>query len=487
MKLKKVLAVTLAAVMTMSMAACGDDAAADNGAAAEGGGAAVDNGAADGTEAADAGAASTGAAEGDLSYANIKLGEDYTDLTATITLFNHRTDMDSADYGGKNWESYLADFNAVYPNITVEITTDTNYADDALTHLQSGDYETIMMIPQVDKADLSNYFISYGDLDTMKEQINYATTWEYGGEVYGVPSTATTQGIVYNKKVFEEAGVTELPKTPEEFLAALQAIKDNTDAIPLYTNYAAGWTMGAWDAYIGNNATGDTTYMNQKLVHTKDPFQNYGDDTHAYAVYKILYDAVAQGLIEDDYSTTDWEGCKGMINNGEIGCMVLGSWAYPQMEAGGPNAADIGYMPFPITVNGQQYASAGADYSYAINVNASADEQAAAMVFVKWMTEESGFSYNEDGLPVAKSITDTKLAFEGVTFLEDEPSVAGEEDLLNEMNSESELNINAGGNDKIQRIIEHAANGDMTFDEVMAEWNEAWSNAQESCGVEVTE
>lgn len=487
MKLKKVLAVTLAAVMTMSMAACGDDAAADNGAAAEGGGAAVDNGAADGTEAADAGAASTGAAEGDLSYANIKLGEDYTDLTATITLFNHRTDMDSADYGGKNWESYLADFNAVYPNITVEITTDTNYADDALTHLQSGDYETIMMIPQVDKADLSNYFISYGDLDTMKGQINYATAWEYGGEVYGVPSSATTQGIVYNKKVFEEAGVTELPKTPEEFLTALQAIKDNTDAIPLYTNYAAGWTMGAWDAYIGNNATGDTTYMNQKLVHTKDPFQDYGDDTHAYAVYKVLYDAVAQGLIEDDYSTTDWEGCKGMINNGEIGCMVLGSWAYPQMEAGGPNAADIGYMPFPITVNGQQYASAGADYSYAINVNASADEQAAAMVFVKWLTEESGYSYNEDGLPVAKSITDTKLAFDGVTFLEDEPSVAGEEDLLNEMNSESELNINAGGNDKIQKIIEHAANGDMTFDEVMAEWNEAWSDAQEVCGVEVTE
>lgn len=39
-----------------------------------------------------------------------------------------------------------------------------------------------------------------------------------------------------------------------------------------------------------------------------------------------------------------------MINNGEIGCMVLGSWAYPQMEAGGPNADDIGYIPFPISV-----------------------------------------------------------------------------------------------------------------------------------------
>ena len=38
-----------------------------------------------------------------------------------------------------------------------------------------------------------------------------------------------------------------------------------------------------------------------------------------------------------------------MINNGEIGTMVLGSWAIIQMQEAGPNAADIGYMPFPIT------------------------------------------------------------------------------------------------------------------------------------------
>lgn len=481
MKFKKMMAVTLIAAMTMSMAACGNsdaDGAANNGAADSNAGAD-----AAGTEKADAGEAGDGA----LSYADITLGEDYTDLSVEITMFNHRTDMDSDEYGGKNWASYLEDFNKVYPNIKVNITTSTGYADDALMHLQGGDYETIMGIPAVDKADLSNYFLSYGDLETMKGEINYATAWEYGGEVYGVPSTATTQGIVYNKKVFEEAGVTEIPKTPDEFIAALQLIKDNTDAIPLYTNYAAGWTMGAWDAYIGNNATGDNTYMNQKLVHTKDPFKDYGDGTHPYAVYKVLYDAVAYGLIEDDYATTDWEGCKGMINNGEIGCMVLGSWAIPQMKAAGENADDIGYMAFPITVDGVQYATDGADYSYAINVNATPDEQAAAMVFVKWLTEESGFSYNEDGLPVDADSTETKLSFDGVTFIQDEPSVAGEEDLLNEVNSESELNFNAGGDLKVQQIIEHAANGTKTFDEIMDDWNEAWSDAQETLGVEVTE
>ena len=44
--------------------------------------------------------------------------------------------------------------------------------------------------------------------------------------MYGIPSTGNAQGIVYNKKVFEAAGITTLPKTPDEFLDDLQKIKD---------------------------------------------------------------------------------------------------------------------------------------------------------------------------------------------------------------------------------------------------------------------
>ena len=47
--------------------------------------------------------------------------------------------------------------------------------------------------------------------------------------------------------------------------------------------------------------------------------------------------------------------------------------------------------------------------------------------------------------------------------------------------------INQGGNTKLMEIVEHAANGDMTFDEIMAEWNASWTAAQESVGVEVTQ
>ena len=458
MRKKKVLAVLLAGAMLATATGCSSSKGGD-------------------------GSSQTG---GDLKqYADIVLGEDFTDLDATITMFNNRTDLDSDEYGGVTWKEYLAEFNKLYPNIKVEITTDTNYAEDSLTHLQSGDYETIMGIPHIDKSDYSTYFLSYGDFDTMSQQINYAEERMYDQEVYGVPFTATAQGIVYNKKVFEEAGITELPTTPEEFLADLKLIKENTDAIPLYTNYAAGWTMGVWDMYTGISATGDSTYRNQKMLHTANPFKDTGDSTHPYAVYKILYDAVAEGLTEDDYTTTDWEGCKGMMNNGEIACMVLGSWAVPQIKGAGPNVDDIGYMAFPITVDGKQYAVASADYCFGINVNAPTDEQQAAIIFVKWMAEESGYSYNETGLPIAKKNTETQLSFDGVEFLNDAPAVEGEEDLLNELNAESELNVNNGGDTKIQEIIEHASIGDMTFDEIMKDWNERWSEAQEVCGASI--
>ncbi len=187
------------------------------------------------------------------------------------------------------------------------------------------------------------------------------------------------------------------------------------------------------------------------------------------------------------YTTTDWEGSKGMINSGKIGCMVLGSWAYPQMQEAGPNPDDIGYMSFPITVNGKQYASAGADYCFGINVKATDEQKLAAMYYIKWLTEESNFSFDEGGVPILKNGEYPALyaAFAGIDMVSDAPALAGEETLLNDLNSESLLAINASGNTKIQEIIEHAFNGDKSFDDIMADWNEAWSDAQDAQNVTV--
>ncbi len=485
MKLKRFMALGMAAVMTMSLTACGgsddkpsDSASSNNNASTDNSASTDNNTTADNDTAADSNA---GASTGGLTYAGIKLGEDYTDLTTTIKWMHHKTDREEDG----TIQAYIDEFNKAYPNITVEHEGITDYAQTALLRLPTGDWGDIMFIPSIDMVDLETYFIPYGSVSEMSDLVNFADQWKYQDQCYGIGYMANAQGLLYNKKVFADAGITELPKTPDEFIADLQLIKDNTDAIPLYTNYAAGWTMGgAWDGYLGAITTGDTTWLNQKFTHTADPFKDNGDGTGAYALYKILFDAVAQGLTEEDYTTTDWEGCKGMINRGEIGTMVLGSWAVAQMKAAGDNPDDIGYMPFPISVNGKQYATAGPDYCYGINKESSADNQAAAMVFVKWMVEESGWCDFEGGYPVSKTAP-TSFVFDGVEIVNNDSAPEDEADLMNQMNAESELNFNNGGDSRVMAIVEAAAQGG-SYDDLVAEWTQKWNDAQSALGVDVT-
>lgn len=415
------------------------------------------------------------------TFDQIVLGEN-TDLTAKIHFAYHRTDIPEKLNG------YVEEFRKTYPNIEIEYELITDYAENALLRVGNTDW-TIMGIPTVQKDELSKYFVPLGSLETLDKLYNFMSTQSYEGTCYGIPSTGNANGVLYNKRIFAEAGVTELPKTPDEFIAALKAVKEKTDAIPLYTNYAAGWTMGAWDAYIGVAATGKTEYMNQILPHAKDPFADQGNGTGPYAVYKILYDAAAEGLIEEDYTTTDWEGCKPMLNNGEIATMVLGSWAFTQMRdaEGGQHPEDVGYMAFPVSIDGKQYAPAGGDYNFGINVQATHEEKLASMYYLKWLTHESGFAYSEGGVPIDKNgeYPDLYAAFDGIEMLSDADALPGEETLMSELNSESELNFNNGGNTKVQEIVEHGFKKDKSFEDIMADWNAAWTEAQESLNVEV--
>ena len=455
--MKKALALTLAAALSASLlAGCGSS----------------------GTDSA-AGGDATAEQTGLPAYNELTVGEDYTDLTANIKFISHRTDL----IEDGTFDGYVAAFNELYPNITISYEGITDYAGDMTTRLTSQDWGDICMIPTtIPLPEIGDYFYAMCDLSAIEADYNFADNRAYDGKVYGIPSTGNAQGIVYNKAVFEAAGITELPKTPTEFLDALQAIKDKTDAIPLYTNYAAGWTMSAWDAYIGGGATGDAEWMNITMPQTHDAFAAgvpTGDaESGPYAVYHLLYEAVKRGLTEDDPTTTDWEGSKPMINNGEIGCMVLGSWAIVQMQDAGENAADIGYMPFPISVDGTQYASSGADYCYGINEYTSDDNKIASMLYIKWLTESSNFSYDQGGIPILKSqeYPETLAAFDGIELIADTAAPTEMSDLGANVQRDAELMLNSDQT-HVMRIVEAAINGDETLDDIVADWNEAWNAA----------
>ncbi|HJG27106.1 MAG TPA: ABC transporter substrate-binding protein [Subdoligranulum variabile] len=454
--MKKAIALTLAAAMSASLlAGCGGR---QNG----------------GSQTAE------GAESSLPAYNELTVGTDYTDLKADLKFITHRTDLvDDGTFAG-----YVAEFQKMYPNITISYEGITDYANDMTTRLTSNDWGDICMIPTtIPLPELSDYFYAMCDLSAIENDYNFADNRAYNGKVYGIPSTGNAQGIVYNKAVFEAAGITELPTTPTEFLDALQQIKDyDSSIIPLYTNYAAGWTMSAWDAYIGGGATGDADWMNVTMPQTHDAFAKgvpTGDEESGpYAVYNILYEAVKRGLTESDPTTTDWEGSKPMMNNGQIATMVLGSWAIIQMQDAGPNADDIGYMPFPISVDGVQYASAGADYCYGINANSSDDNKIAAMLYIKWLSESSNFAYDQGGIPVLKSqeYPETLAAFDGIELVPDNAAPTELADLATNVQRDAELTLNADET-HVKRVIEAAINGDETLDDIVADWNAAWNDA----------
>lgn len=488
MKFKKLMALGLATVMAMSLTACGgesggassdsSDSSASSGttdnAAADS--AATDNSAASDTESSDA-------AGGVPTIDQITVGEDYTDLEASIKILTNRTDIVDTVYA-----NYAEQFMQIYPNIKVEYEGITDYEESVTLRLTAGDWGDIMFIPtSVAKNELPTYFMPLGDYNTLDSVYNFIEEKSYNNVVYGIANGGTASGIAYNKKVWADAGITEMPKTPEEFLDDLQLIKDNTDAVPLYTNFAAGWTMGAWDAYTDCAATGDPDFKNN-MVHMSNPFSKRDDMTGPYAVYYILYESVARGLVEDDPASTDWESSKGAINRGEYATMVLGSWCVEQFKEAGDNPDDIGYMPFPISVNGKQYAGSGGNYSFGINVDASEENQIASLLYMKWLIEESTIYLDEGSIPARKDGEYPAVleAFDGVELLSNNPAPEGEEDLFDDVNNESEVGINNNDYPDCE-ILEAALYGTRTLDELMDEWNEKWSAAQESLGVEVNQ
>lgn len=404
-------------------------------------------------------------------------------LSGTITVLSNRTDLDKDGTLAK----YSEAFNKLNPDVTVNWETMTDYAGEVATRMNTKEYGDVLLIPASLTADkYADFFTPLGTVEELGKKYQFINEATYDGQVYGIAVTGNANGLLYNKDVFKAAGITELPKNPDEFLADLKLIKEKTEAIPLYTNYKAGWALTQWNPGIQAFA-GDADYMNLKLPHSDAPFAK---DQPIYDTYKLLYDAVKDGYTEKDPTTTDWEKSKSMIATGEIGVMTLGSWAISQMEAAavaaGKDKSVIGYMPFPTSVDGKQYANAGGDYKIAINKNS--ENQEVAKAFVTWFLDESNFAYDQGGIPplLTAKLPPQYDAFAeaGVIFLQDTPAKSGEEGFTNNIDKEAEIGFN-NGSGVWQATIIDAARGQTSesFDDVMNAANAKWSAAKKALGI----
>ncbi|WP_285513537.1 ABC transporter substrate-binding protein [Streptomyces sp. NBRC 14336] len=408
---------------------------------------------------------------GSSKGADAKAPTDPAEVSGTIKVLTVRTDL----VQDGTLDRYAAAFNKTYPKVKVEFEGLTNYESEVKIRMNTENYGDVLLIPAViKKADYPKFFASLGTVEERGEKYRFTDFTAVDGKVYGQSPVGVTPGFLYNKRVWREAGVTEWPTTPAEFLTALKSIKAKTDAVPYYTNFAAGWTLTSW-TYVNGSVHCDPQ-ATTKLAEG-DPWAPGADlrvgDT-------LLHDIVARGLSEKDPTTTNWEESKARTARGEIATQWLGTWAIVQFrdaaEKAGADPDDIGFMPFPSQTDGHFCAAISPDYNQAVNVHSEHKE--AARAWIDWFTDESG--YDRDNLAISPRkdapLPEVLRPYEeaGVEFIEVDDAKGAE---VKRIDSESETGIYAPEyRQKLVDLARGAADGNL--EDFFADLGERWTEAQ---------
>lgn len=300
-------------------------------------------------------------------------------LSGKVTFLTNRTDMI-----GKEYDDYVKRFNEKYPDITIEFeASQTDYNQQIKVRMASGELPDLMFIPDIPNSDLPKYFAPLDDLE-LSAEVTFKDFKSYDGKLYGITTGNSTSGIVYNKKAFADAGITELPKTWDEFLAACEKLKQN-GVIPLSSNFKDKWPLGNWVYDLPRVIENNKNFPNERL-NMEAPFSM--DNGYGKAM-SLLRTLAEKGYLEKDINSTNWEQSKKDVANGKMGMYFLGNWVINQVIGVGAESDNIGFFPLPFDNSGEIRAGLNPDFFYAVSKDSK--NLKAAKAFLTWMLEDSGY------------------------------------------------------------------------------------------------
>ncbi len=163
------------------------------------------------------------------------------------------------------------------------------------------------------------------------------------GKTYMWSSCVAPIGVIYNKRVFEAAGVTELPKTWDELLAAADKIKQ-AGKIPFAVGNQTPWiTQLLPYAIAPSTAFAEDPNLAQDMLDKKKSFENSGWHT-VFDRYLELY---KRGLFNKSPNGTTYEQTQSLVGSGKAAMAVQVIATMPPFLAAAKNKADLGTFPFP--------------------------------------------------------------------------------------------------------------------------------------------
>ena len=136
-----------------------------------------------------------------------------------------------------------------------------------------------------------------------------------GDNVYGMIyfDTTTDFYMVYNKKLFEEAGIEAVPTTFAEYMEDCQKLMDN-GVVPFYECTADGWHHVMWFCEIGGRFEELEPGITEKLNNNEVTFAETEMFKTCLEQIKEMADA---GYFGDNYQSDEYAGMAAALGSGE--------------------------------------------------------------------------------------------------------------------------------------------------------------------------
>lgn len=305
-------------------------------------------------------------------------------------------------------DAVVAAYNDSHEN-TVEIThvpADqyvTKYAQAA----QSGSLPDILaadlvFMPQIVEngtaLDLTDLLEESGAADALAPAHVQASSKD--GRVYGVPYVTDTSLYLYNKDLFEKAGLD--PEAPPTTWSGLKEAADKISALGDDT----------YGAYISGNAPGSLAYSFTPMIWAQGQDVVADDGTFdfdnaatrdALAFMQSLYEA---GDIPTSSKTDSGDGFFSVFASGKVGINFSGGNGVNTSTLGTDPEFEFGLAPIPGPEDGQSATFSGGD---AAAISAQSEHKNQAWDFVNWLTSAETSSDVYLSLPALPPRTDVAI------------------------------------------------------------------------------
>ncbi|WP_339233752.1 extracellular solute-binding protein [Paenibacillus sp. FSL R5-0517] len=162
------------------------------------------------------------------------------------------------------------------------------------------------------------------------------------GKVYNAPMGLNApEGIIYSKKAYRDAGITELPKTYDEFLADQEKLKAS-GITPIVVGGKDIFHMGFWlNKFLIDQVYAIDPDWNSKRTAKQVSFT---DDNVVQAMndYKELF----QNYVDKGWLSTGDNQTTSILISGKAAQLFSGPWMFTQIEEADPNF-EFGFYALP--------------------------------------------------------------------------------------------------------------------------------------------